>query len=169
MQAAVDRQISCKTTGIDPPSNTIFDLLLAPSSDGRPSTRTIPELMDDAFMLVVAGTDSAGNTLANAIYYILASPSISLKLFEELQDNGITSLENFDCRLVQRLPYLVRFPINSRSYLERFSSDLKMQTAVLKETMRIYTLGPGVFPRVVPDGGVTVGGYFLPAGVCIHF
>ncbi|KAF7852941.1 hypothetical protein EAF04_010818 [Stromatinia cepivora] len=146
VQAAIDRQNFCKATGTHPSSNTIFDLLLAANSDDDYSTRTLPELVDDAFMLVVAGTDSAGNTIANAIYYILADPSISDKLFNELQDNGITSLDSFDCRLVQRLPYL---------------------TAVLKETMRIYTLGPGVFPRVVPDGGVTVGGHFLPAGTVI--
>lgn len=33
--------------------------------------------------------------------------------------------------------------------------------------MRIYTLAPGLFPRIVPDGGVTIGAHYIPAGVSI--
>ncbi|KAI9647980.1 hypothetical protein NHQ30_002602 [Ciborinia camelliae] len=139
---SVDRQNSGKDIE-SPSSNTIFDLILAPSSSYDPSPRTIPELVDEAFLFVIAGTDTSAITVANAIYYVLSSPSVHLKLLNELEQNGIKSPESFDCKLLQRLPYL---------------------TAVMKETMRVFTVDPGVFPRVVPDGGVEVGGYFLPAG-----
>ncbi|KAB8304148.1 hypothetical protein EYC80_003567 [Monilinia laxa] len=146
-ELSIDRQVSGKAPNCsDPLTNTLFDLILAPSTDYDPSPSTVPNLVDEAFMFVIAGTDSSGNTMANALYYILSSPSISSRLFKELQDNGITSQESFDCKLVQRLPYL---------------------TAVLKETMRIYTLAPGLFPRIVPDEGVTIGDHYIPAGTVI--
>ncbi|KAF7859461.1 uncharacterized protein EAF02_010909 [Botrytis sinoallii] len=130
----------------DDSSNTFFDLLLASTPDEPRSEVSIPDLSDEAFLFVLAGTDTTGATIANALYYILSSPSVSSKLLDELTANGITSQETFDCSRVQRLPYL---------------------TAVIKESMRVHTLVPGFLPRIVPDGGVVIDGHFIPAGTAI--
>ncbi|TGO83795.1 hypothetical protein BPOR_0592g00050 [Botrytis porri] len=143
---AVARQHSRGFTKNDSSSNTVFDLLLAPTPEEPRSEFSIPDLVDEAFLFVFAGTDTTGSTIANALYYILSSPSVSSKLLDELNACGITSHETFDCKVVQRLPYL---------------------TAVVKESMRVYTIVPGALPRIVPDGGVVVDGHFIPAGTSI--
>ncbi|TGO77559.1 hypothetical protein BELL_0101g00030 [Botrytis elliptica] len=143
---AVARQNSREITKNDSSSNTVFDLLLASTPEEPRSEFSIPDLVDEAFLFVLAGTDTTGATIANALYYILSSSSVSSKLLDELTAHGITSHETFDCSLVQRLPYL---------------------TAVVKESMRVHTLVPGYLPRTVPDGGVVVDGHFIPAGTTI--
>lgn len=105
---AVARQNSREVTKNDSSSNTVFDLLLAPTPEEPRSEFSIPDLVDEAFLFVFAGTDTTGSTMANALYYILSSASVSSNLLDELTSHGITSHETFDCNLVQRLPYLVR-------------------------------------------------------------
>ncbi|KAM0128658.1 hypothetical protein ACHAO1_008880 [Botrytis cinerea] len=143
---SVARQNSREITKNDSSSNTVFDLLLTPTPGEPRSEFSIPDLVDEAFLFVFAGTDTTGNTITNAFYYILSSPSVYSKILDELTAYGITSHETFDCNVVQRLPYL---------------------TAVVKESMRIHTIVGGVLPRIVPDGGVVVDGYFMPAGTSI--
>ncbi|TGO51558.1 hypothetical protein BOTNAR_0352g00060 [Botryotinia narcissicola] len=143
---AVARQNSREITKKDSSSNTVFDLLLAPTPEEPRSEFSIPDLVDEAFLFVFAGTDTTGNTIANALYYILFSASVSSNLLGELTFHGIASHETFDCNLVQRLPYL---------------------TAVVKESMRVHPMVPGTLPRIVPDGGVVVDGNFIPAGTSI--
>ncbi|ATZ50413.1 hypothetical protein BCIN_05g07640 [Botrytis cinerea B05.10] len=143
---SVARQNSREITKNDSSSNTVFDLLLTPTPGEPRSEFSIPDLVDEAFLFVFAGTDTTGNTITNAFYYILSSPSVYSKILDELTAHGITSPETFDCNVVQRLPYL---------------------TAVVKESMRIHTIVGGVLPRIVPDGGVVVDGYFMPAGTSI--
>ncbi|TGO39668.1 hypothetical protein BHYA_0049g00030 [Botrytis hyacinthi] len=143
---AVARQNSREITKNDSSSNTVFDLLLAPTPEEPRSEFSIPDLVDEAFLFVFAGTDTTGSTIANALYYILSSSSVSSNLLDELTAHGITSHETFNCNVVRRLPYL---------------------TAVVKESMRVHTMVPGVLPRIVPDGGVIVDGHFIPAGTSI--
>lgn len=45
------------------------------------------------------------------------------------------------------------------------ASSLKYLRAVALEGMRMYAPLPFPLPRVVPEGGDTVDGHFLPAGV----
>lgn len=135
-ELSINRQASGKAANNDPLTNTLFDLILAPSTDYDPSPSTVPELVDEAFMFVIAGTDSSGNTMANALYYILSSPAVSSRLLTELQDNGITSQESFDCRLVQRLPYLVRFPHFPRKILHMEAPRVKFHSLTLGSRQR---------------------------------
>jgi hypothetical protein len=46
------------------------------------------------------------------------------------------------------------------------TADLPYVSAVVDEAMRIMSPVPGPLTRVVPHGGDTVDGYWLPAGVC---
>lgn len=167
---SVARQNSREITKNDSSSNTVFDLLLTPTPGEPRSEFSIPDLVDEAFLFVFAGTDTTGNTITNAFYYILSSPSVYSKILDELTAHGITSHETFDCNVVQRLPYLVSnsFASTRKCFGWEFANALK-QTAVVKESMRIHTIVGGVLPRIVPDGGVVVDGYFMPAGVSIDF
>lgn len=47
------------------------------------------------------------------------------------------------------------------------TAPLKYLKAVAQEAMRMYPPLPFALPRVVPEGGATVDGHFLPGGVCL--
>lgn len=49
------------------------------------------------------------------------------------------------------------------------NNDLSIQTAVIKESLRLSSPVPGVIPRVVPSGGTTWAGHHLPAAVSLVY
>lgn len=49
------------------------------------------------------------------------------------------------------------------------NNALSMQTAVIKESLRLSSPVPGVIPRVVPSEGTTWAGHYLPAGVSLVY
>jgi cytochrome P450 len=76
-------------------------------------------------------------------YYLLKNPSI----MEKLRDEVRSAFGRYD-------------DINALS-----TAPLKYLKAVAQEAMRVYPPLPFALPRVVPKGGSTVDGYFLPEGV----
>ncbi|KAK6612739.1 hypothetical protein H4I96_01952 [Botrytis cinerea] len=144
---SVARQNSREITKNDSSSNTVFDLLLTPTPGEPRSEFSIPDLVDEAFLFVFAGTDTTGNTITNAFYYILSSPSVYSKILDELTAHGITSPETFDCNVVQRLPYLV----NSSSQGKYANSHYSGRCS----------------SAYCARWGVVVDGYFMPAGTSI--
>lgn len=53
-----------------------------------------------------------------------------------------------------------------QNYANTDLSQLPFLDALLRETLRVYPPAPSPMPRVVPSGGLTVAGTFLPPGVC---
>lgn len=140
----------------DGKEETIFDMMLKGRRKGK--ALTVSELIDNALMFLAAGSNTLTFSLSNATYQVLANPHALEKLNQELSTVPREAREEsgaFPYRSVATLPYLA---------------------AVVKETLRISTAVPGVFPRDVPAGGTTVQGIFIPAGAsvstvqgCIHF
>lgn len=94
---------------------------------------------------VLAGSETASTVLSTATYYLLKTPDAYRALAAEVRPAFKSSHE-----------------IN-----EATTRDLVYLMAVCKEAMRIYAPLPFALPREVPEGGHTVDGYFLPAGVCV--
>jgi cytochrome P450 len=132
---------------------TIFHGLLSSSSLPE-SEKSTSRLVDEARILLAAGTDTTANTLAAITYHLLANPEVLRKVKTELEtvipksDNMPKSSE------IESLPYL---------------------TAVIQEGIRLH---PGVSyrqDRVAPDEDLffeDVEGrkkYILPRGVCRLF
>lgn len=92
---------------------------------------------------VIAGSETTATALAGATYYLLRNPEILKKLQEEVRTT-FAHYEDITAASTVSLQYL---------------------TAVALETMRIYPPLPFALPRVVPEGGDTVDGHFIPAGV----
>lgn len=76
-------------------------------------------------------------------YYLLRYPTIYRKLQHEIR----SAFKAYD-------------EITASS-----TTDLEYLHAVALEAMRMYAPLPFALPRVVPEGGDTVDGHFLPAGV----
>lgn len=89
--------------------------------------------------LIFAGSGTTANTMTFLSYAILSRPLLQAALEEEVGklNPGFTDGD------LEQLPLL---------------------NAVINETLRLYCAVPGSLPRVVPQGGATLGGYFIPEG-----
>ncbi|KUI71294.1 Pisatin demethylase [Cytospora mali] len=101
------------------------------------------------FSNVIAGSDSTAVAMKTAMYHLLASPGSLQKLYAELSEaerQNRMSRPHPRWEEVQSLPYL---------------------DACVQEALRLHP--PFCLPleRVVPDGGMTIKGRFLPPGTCV--
>ncbi|KAJ2998227.1 hypothetical protein NUW58_g388 [Xylaria curta] len=94
---------------------------------------------------VTAGSETTATVLSTITYHLLRFPDVYHKLKEEIR----SEFQSYD-------------QINAKSTLH-----LKYLNAVIYEGMRIYSPLPFALPRVVPEGGDTVDGHFIPGGVIV--
>ncbi|KAI0854016.1 putative cytochrome P450 [Daldinia vernicosa] len=100
------------------------------------------ELREDAMAYIAAGSDTTTNTLTYLIWTLCKHPDIKAKLLAELNTlpDGFTDLD------LKKLPYLDH---------------------VIQETLRLHSAAPSGLPRVVPQGGATLAGHFIPGGYTV--
>ena len=98
------------------------------------------QLAAHASDFVLAGSETTATTLTCIMYYLLNTPEIMVKLQDEIRTRYQDYAE-INSSTVQHLPYL---------------------KAVILEGMRIFPPVPFALPRVVPEGGDEVDGWFLP-------
>ena len=94
------------------------------------SEKTTPRLLDEAIVLIGAGTDTTANTLAALTYHILANPDILKKLKTELAE-AIPDVGTLpESARIETLPYL---------------------TAVIQEGIRLHPGASLRQERVAPE------------------
>jgi len=81
--------------------------------------------------------------MGTVFYYLLKQPNIMQQLQAEIR----TAFQSYD-------------EIGAMS-----TNNLSFLIAVIREAMRIYPPVPLALPRTVPEGGDTIDGRFVPAGV----
>jgi cytochrome P450 len=107
---------------------------------------SIEEMKSNGSHLVLAGSETAATLLSGVLYFLLRNPEAMDKIVNKI--------------------WMI---FDSSDQIGLFSvGDLKYYEAVLSETMRIYPPVLLPFPRIVPDGGDTVEGKYLPAGTQLH-
>ncbi|RPA95918.1 cytochrome P450 [Choiromyces venosus 120613-1] len=112
---------------------------------------TEKEAMVDSTLILVAGSDSTATAIRAAVMFICSNPGVYTTLKSELATNltrtNPPSVVSFS--IARKLPYL---------------------SACIKESLRLFPPGAGAMERVVPAGGATLNGYFIPENtvVCIH-
>ncbi|KAK1985684.1 trichothecene C-15 hydroxylase [Colletotrichum cereale] len=100
---------------------------------------------DLASILCLAGAESTPVLMSGMMWWILSSPHAHARLKEEIR-TAIQESSDITVPNVSKLPYL---------------------DACIMESLRQHTPFSVAIPRIVPEGGATVDGYFLPAGtVC---
>ena len=87
---------------------TVFDVMLAPNVEKGFVVPETNELIDDAFLFLVAGTGSTLYTLSCAVYYILTHNEVLNTVRAELRQATNGSCENLSWPVLSSLPYLVR-------------------------------------------------------------
>ncbi|TGJ85438.1 hypothetical protein E0Z10_g3302 [Xylaria hypoxylon] len=93
---------------------------------------------------IAAAGDTTAVTIAATLFYVLENPEVLKKLEAELTDAGIHEIPAF--AEVSKLPYL---------------------NAVLKESMRVFTVTSFPMERLVPTGGAVIAGMYFPEGTTV--
>jgi len=114
-------------------------LMAARDPEGQPMGDV--ELRDELITLLFAGHETTASALAWALYWITYLPEVRAKLQAELE--GVDA--NADPVAIARLPYL---------------------SAICQETLRLYPIAIGAFPRVVKQP-MQIAGYKLEAGTVV--
>lgn len=93
----------------------------------------------------IAGSETTATALACITYYLQQNPEVLRNLRKEIRSS-------YDCYE----------EINDSSTV-----GLHLMNAVILEGMRMYPPLPFPLPRVVPEGGSTIDGHYVPAGVSL--
>ncbi|KAF2962750.1 hypothetical protein GQX73_g10822 [Xylaria multiplex] len=119
------------------------DFLTRILEDRDPTVVSDSQIAAHASDFVIAGSDTTSTTLSSLLFYLLKNEPIMTRLTNEIR-NTFRRYEEITYNSTVSLPYL---------------------RAALLEAMRIYPPVPIGLPRIVPEGGDTVDGVFLPGGV----
>ena len=101
------------------------------------------KLQANCSLLIIGGSETTATLLSGVTYYLLTNPEAMRKLTAEIR-SSFKSEDDIDFMSVSTLPYLL---------------------ACLDEALRMYPPVPLGLPRVVPKGGATVSGHFVPEDV----
>ncbi|KAI8867893.1 cytochrome P450 [Ramicandelaber brevisporus] len=108
----------------------------------------IDSLIAECTVQIVAGVDTTAYTLNWTFDLLFQHPRVFRKLEAEILAHF--PQKNSDSRIwykdAKELPYL---------------------DAVILESMRFRTVAEMILPRTAPDGGRTIGGYYIPGGTSI--
>ncbi|KAI0170736.1 cytochrome P450 [Pestalotiopsis sp. NC0098] len=120
-------------------SQNLFGQMLA-QSDSQEKQDDLSDLSVrlEASNFIVAGSDTTAVTLTYLVWAVLKRPDLQQRLEEE----------------VGKLP---------SDFTDEDLEKLPLLNSVIEETLRLYGAAPGALPRVVPEGGATLAGHYLPA------
>ncbi|KAI1060195.1 hypothetical protein LB506_011282 [Fusarium annulatum] len=126
-----------------------MDYILRHNDDEKKGLSKI-EIAVNSNALVSAGSETLATLLSGCVYYLLTNRDKYETLKQEIRTRYST-VDSINIHNVNELPYLV---------------------ATFKETFRMYPPVPVGLPRISPEGGETVAGYFIPENTSIsvpHF
>ncbi|KAL7946971.1 cytochrome P450 [Trichoderma barbatum] len=106
---------------------------------------TMQELIVNAGVIIIAGSETSATVLSAATYYLGINPEPLKKLCDEVRSTFATE-EEMDLLSVSRLPYML---------------------AVLNEAMRLHPAVPAPAPRTINEMGDTIAGRFVPPGTTV--
>lgn len=123
------------------------DDFMTPMLKNNPNfeTMSIPEIESTTALLLLAGSETTGTTLCGTTNYLVQNPLELQKLEREIR-SSFKKESDITLRALQNLLFL---------------------NAVICEGLRLCNPVAGGILRIVPKGGGTVCGYFLPGGVSI--
>ncbi|KAJ6185613.1 cytochrome P450 [Penicillium mononematosum] len=101
---------------------------------------TMDELTSNCFILIGAGSETTATSLSGTTYFLLTNPEALRKVTEEVRS---------------------RFHNEDEITLTSVA-DLHYMLACINESLRRYPPVPSGMPRLVPQGGATIAGHYLP-------
>lgn len=103
------------------------------------------EIVLNMALFISAGTDTTATALTGWTYFVCTHPDVYKRLVAEIRET-LTNEEELRWETVKDLRYL---------------------DATVKEALRLFPPSPASQQRVVPPGGATIDGYYIPAGMTV--
>ncbi|EKG12680.1 Cytochrome P450, partial [Macrophomina phaseolina MS6] len=111
-------------------------------------------LTREARSLIIAGTDTTAISLTFLVWCVLSRPQLHQNILDELREAKQARSTSGDDGMGEEL---------SDEQLEQ----LPILNAAISETLRLYGAAPGALPRIPVQGGVTIGGLYVPDSVTV--
>jgi cytochrome P450 len=121
-----------------------FYYLLAAKDPETGASFTVPELWGESNLLIIAGSDTTSTALASAFFYLVHNAAALSKATQEVRA-AFADVEDI----------CAGGTLSSCTYLR----------ACLDEAMRLSPPVGGILPREVLEGGLTIDGEHIPAGI----
>ncbi|CEJ54952.1 Putative Cytochrome P450 monooxygenase [Penicillium brasilianum] len=128
-------------TGNKPDRPYVFSWVLAAYESGPKTKQDLLDLHGDAYLIVVAGSDTTAATLTNLFFYIASEPSWQVELQKEL--DALSNLSQD--KLV----------------------GLNVLEALINESLRLHPPVPSGTQRMTPSEGITIGDQYIPGDVMV--
>lgn len=103
----------------------------------------LAKLEANSSTLIIAGSETTATALAGITYLLVTNPEVLAKLTHEVR-SAFASEDEITITSAAQLTYML---------------------ACLDEALRMYPPVAIGLPRIVPQGGTTISGYFVPAKV----
>lgn len=155
MAAEANRQLSARISTANTevkPQQDFFEPQRDLLSSFLLASSTNPHLLDrkgivGMLMSTISGAgDTTASTLTGILFYLMKNPKDMETLRSELDSHNILGKTVPESSEVSKLPFL---------------------NAVIKESMRCFSSATWPIERVVPAGGVTIEGTFIPEGTSV--
>ena len=145
------------------PHKIIYHSLLDPDANKGRALPSRLSLRQEAAALLNAASDTTSISATTITYHVLHNPEVQQRLVKELRVAWPVLGDIPRYEILEKLPYMASPYPHLFVRSARILNSL-MQTAVIKEGLRMF---PGGFtlPRVVPPEGATITGAFIPGGV----
>jgi hypothetical protein len=126
---------------------------------------TREDMFQEALALLIAGSDTVGNTTSVGVFHVLHNKPVLERLKAELRAAWPDPETPFDYTRLEKLPYLVS-SLTLLSFLGHPKHAFPLvQTAVVKESLRLAHGVVSSIPRVVGPGDTIIAGVQVPNGV----
>lgn len=106
---------------------------------------TFEEMVSQANLLLIAGSETTASLLSGMLYHLLMNPDALARLIEEVR-SSFPEEPDISIQSVSYLPYL---------------------QAVIEESLRVYPPVPNALPRSTPQPGEVICGKFVPGGTSV--
>lgn len=144
--------------------SAVIDMLMDPLTVKGHTVPSLEQLNDEAVILLTAGNDTTSNSMIFGLYQICNNMSVYKTLFQELQGHFPSVDQQITYEDAKQLPYLVCNPPITSALRVKLTTSC-VQTATIKEILRLGTPLPGRLPRLIPSSGFQLYGQDLPPKV----
>lgn len=111
------------------------------------------------------GSDTVGNASTTGVFYVLNDAHIHRTLVKELEQAWPDKSAQCNYETLEKLPYLVGIDISCSTLCPILIPFNGVQTAVIKESLRVSCGVVSPLPRVVGPESTEINGMHIPKGV----
>ncbi|PWY66009.1 cytochrome P450 [Aspergillus heteromorphus CBS 117.55] len=137
--------VSQAQTQSEEPTDMISWVIRA-QNNGDPGAPSPDGLKDDAWVLIIAGSDTTSTVLTNTLFYLATHPDVQTNLQSRLDEV---------------------FPAGMGSWSYEPARDMDYLTWIINETLRLKPAVPGGLSRVTPPEGLQIDELRIPGDVVV--